>query len=50
MGVVKKGEDNSEAYLDEIKQLIKDMEYGNLTIIVQDGKVIQIDKTQKIRL
>lgn len=33
-----------------INQYIKEVKYGNLTLIVQDGKVIQIDKTEKIRL
>ncbi|MDE6833494.1 MAG: YezD family protein [Ruminococcus sp.] len=26
------------------------MKYGNITLIVQDGKIIQIDKTEKYRL
>lgn len=39
-----------ESYLDMIDSLIKDMKYGTITVIVQDGKVIQIDKTDKIRL
>lgn len=41
---------NVNSYLDEIDRLIRDIEYGSLIIIIQDGKVIQVDKTQKIRL
>ncbi|MDD6492109.1 MAG: YezD family protein [Firmicutes bacterium] len=44
------GEVKGEAYLEIIHSLVKDMKYGTITVIVQDGKVIQIDKTDKIRL
>lgn len=39
-----------ESYLEIIDGLIKDMKYGTITVVVQDGIVIQIDKTDKIRL
>lgn len=39
-----------ESYLEMINTLVKDMKYGTITVIVQDGKVIKIDKTDKIRL
>lgn len=42
--------EHDEEYLHKIQELVKDMKYGSITIIVQDGKVIQIDKTDKIRL
>lgn len=35
--------------LQKINDLLKGLRYGNITIIVQDGKVIQIDKTEKHR-
>lgn len=44
----KAAEDNSN--LKKIADMIKDIRYGSLTIIVQDGKIIQIDKTEKIRI
>lgn len=50
MGSERRREINNEDYLDEIKRLVKDIAYGSITIIIQDGKVIQIDKTQKIRI
>lgn len=37
-------------YLEMIEKLVKEIKFGTVTIIVQDGKVIQIDKTEKIRL
>lgn len=43
-------EKKRESYLDIIDRLVKEMRYGTITVIVQDGKVIQIDKTDKFRL
>ena len=43
-------ETQKESYLDMIDSLVKNMKYGTITLIIQDGKVIQIDKTDKIRL
>lgn len=33
-----------------IEKLLSGMRYGNITIIVQDGRIIQIDKTEKYRI
>jgi len=30
--------------------LIEDVQYGTITLVIQDSKVIQIDKNEKIRL
>lgn len=38
------------SHLKEIERLIRDLKYGSITIIVQDGRVIQIDKTEKHRI
>ena len=35
---------------DILNKLLADMKYGTITIVVQDGKIIQIDKTEKFRL
>lgn len=41
---------NDKSFLTEVEQYVKDIKYGSITLIVQDGKVIQIDKTEKIRI
>lgn len=46
----KSNEITKESYLEIINSLIKDVKFGTITVIIQDGKVIQIDKTDKIRL
>lgn len=40
----------AEDYKKLLDEAIKDIKYGNIVLIIQDGKVIQIDKTEKIRL
>ncbi|HIU77155.1 MAG TPA: YezD family protein [Candidatus Pelethocola excrementipullorum] len=40
----------SEEELNKIKQLIESIRFGSVTVVVQDGKVIQIEKNEKIRL
>ena len=38
------------SHLDMLEKLLNGMKYGNITIAVQDGKIIQIDKTEKYRV
>lgn len=40
----------SEEIIKALTELLYGMKYGTITIIVQDGKVIQLDKTEKHRL
>lgn len=50
---MEKGErnlDNIDVSLAKVKEIIKDVRYGNIILLIQDGKIIQIDKTEKIRL
>lgn len=34
----------------KIKEFIEDVHFGSVTVIVQDGKIIQIEKHEKLRL
>jgi hypothetical protein len=36
--------------LEEIRASLKNLRYGSVTIIVQDGVIIQIDRTEKRRM
>lgn len=38
------------SHLELLDRLLRTMKYGSITLIVQDGKIIQIDKTEKYRL
>ncbi len=39
-----------EAALTKVKSLLDTIQFGSITLIIQDSKVIQIDKNEKIRL
>lgn len=45
-----KKNENLEAVLENIKEGIESIRYGTITIIIQDGVVIQLEKNEKIRL
>lgn len=36
--------------LEQIKNCLKDLRFGSLNIIVQDGVIVQLDRTEKKRL
>ncbi len=38
-----------EVPLEEIRQAVESIQFGTVQIVVQDGRVVQIDKTEKIR-
>ncbi|MFJ7935858.1 YezD family protein [Sporosarcina sp. NPDC096371] len=42
--------DNVEQALDTLKAMLTTMNYGSITLIVQDNVVVQIEKNEKIRL
>lgn len=33
-----------------IREMLEGMRYGSITLVVQDGKVIQLEKSEKVRL
>lgn len=37
-------------YIRLINEMAKDVKYGSITITIQDGKMVQIEKIEKIRL
>jgi hypothetical protein len=39
-----------DGVMDELRQVLTGIEHGSVTLIVQDGRVIQIDATRKVRL
>lgn len=34
----------------KLQELLKDLQYGSVTVVVQDGKVIQLEKNEKVRI
>jgi hypothetical protein len=35
---------------EQIQTMLESVKYGSITLVVQDGKVIQIEKNEKVRL
>ena len=45
------GEDSHTAYaLDRIRDALRGLRFGSVNIIVQDGVVVQVERTEKLRL
>jgi hypothetical protein len=38
-----------EVWVDRIKQILNGLEYGTVQIVVHDGKIAQIDRTERKR-
>lgn len=39
-----------EKHLGLLQKMLADIHYGNIVISVQDGRIVQIDKTEKYRV
>lgn len=50
MPTVKNKELAVESCLNEVKNILKDLKFGTITIVVQDGIPIQLDTTEKKRI
>lgn len=37
-------------HLETVEEMIRNIQFGSVTIIVQDGKVVQIEKLEKHRI
>ncbi|WP_368488570.1 DUF2292 domain-containing protein [Clostridium sp. BJN0013] len=40
----------SEEYIKKIVESLKNISYGSITLVIQDGIVIQVETNEKIRL
>ena len=41
---------NIEEAIEKIKETVASVNYGTVTLVIQDGHVVQIEKNEKIRL
>ena len=42
--------DAESAALERIRAALRELRYGTVTIVVQDGVIVQIERTEKVRL
>ncbi|WP_436718348.1 YezD family protein [Rossellomorea marisflavi] len=36
--------------MDKINSMLENMDFGSITIVVQNGKVIQLERNEKVRI
>ncbi|MBT2758950.1 YezD family protein [Mesobacillus foraminis] len=34
----------------KVQELLESLKYGSITLVVQDGKVVQIERNEKVRM
>jgi hypothetical protein len=39
-----------EQTLESVREALRDLRYGTITVVVHDGTVVQIDRTEKLRV
>ncbi|MFF2448017.1 YezD family protein [Neobacillus sp. NPDC058068] len=42
--------DEKEELIAHIEKMMETLKYGSITLVVQDGKIVQIEKNEKVRL
>lgn len=40
----------SDKALERIREFIQSVQFGSVTVVIQDGRIVQIEKNEKIRL
>ncbi len=45
-----KREQNIDLTLEKLKTMLHTMNYGSITLVIQDNYVVQVEKNEKIRL
>jgi hypothetical protein len=39
-----------ETIFSKIKEMLDSMRFGSITLVIQDGKIIQLERNEKVRL
>lgn len=42
--------ENIELTMENVKKLVNSIQYGSITLVIQDNYVVQIERNEKIRL
>ena len=42
--------ENIELTMENVKKLVNSIQYGSVTLVIQDNYVVQIERNEKIRL
>ncbi len=41
--------EETKAVIEQIEKILKQIKYGSITLVVQDGRIVQIERVEKIR-
>ncbi len=41
---------NNQEEVKKLLQIIETIKYGSVTVVIQDGKIVQIEKNEKLRI
>jgi len=47
---VQASDDEEQRWLKVVRELLEDLRFGVVQIVVQDAKVVQVEKTEKVRI
>jgi len=50
MDIINNADSNNETALKRVVKALGELTYGSVTITVQDSRIVQIDKVEKIRI
>nr|WP_191269381.1 YezD family protein [Neobacillus kokaensis] len=42
--------ENKEELLAHLEKMLESLKFGSITLVVQDGRIVQIEKNEKVRL
>jgi hypothetical protein len=42
--------EEKEVLFTEIQKMLETLKFGSITLVVQDGKIVQLEKIEKVRL
>lgn len=48
--IIRKKDEHQPDAIKKLRDLLADLRYGSVTLVIQDGKILQIDKNEKFRL
>jgi hypothetical protein len=43
-------EDELERTIASVREALRELKYGTVTVVVHDGAIVQIDRTEKLRV
>ncbi|MDR7072433.1 hypothetical protein J2X07_001410 [Fictibacillus barbaricus] len=43
-------EQDENDFIPQLKKMLSNIQFGSITLVVQDGKVIQLEKNEKLRI